>query len=86
MGQYLILGSLPGGVDATLLATEYPPGPGRGPLISILLLIALAVLLSICSTVDAFVAFTFAANSRRVPSWLFLVYTANGGHQIHFHV
>ncbi len=74
MGQYLILGSLLAALMQTLLPQNTLLALGAGPLISILLLIALAVLLSICSTVDAFVALSFAANFSTGSILAFLVY------------
>ena len=59
MGRYLILGAmLAAGLQtfipqATLLAV------GSGPILSVLVMMTLAIILSICSTVDAFVALGF---------------------------
>ena len=47
---------------------------GRGPVLSVLLLIALAVLLSVCSTVDAFIALTFASTFTTGSVLAFLVF------------
>lgn len=59
MGRYLILGAM----LAALLQTVVPQSAllalGSGPVISVLVMMALAVLLSICSTVDAFVSLAF---------------------------
>ena len=74
MGQYLIMGSLLAALMQTLLPQNTLLALGTGPLISILLLIALAILLSICSTVDAFVALSFAANFSTGSILAFLVY------------
>ena len=74
MGQYLIMGSLLAALMQTLLPQNTLLALGTGPLISILLLIGLAVLLSICSTVDAFVALSFAANFSTGSILAFLVY------------
>lgn len=74
MGQYLIMGSLLAALMQTLLPQNTLLSLGTGPLISILLLIGLAVLLSICSTVDAFVALSFAANFSTGSILAFLVY------------
>jgi uncharacterized protein len=47
---------------------------GQGPLLSIFVMVLIAVLLSVCSTVDAFIALAFA-NTFSVGSILaFLVY------------
>jgi hypothetical protein len=59
MGRYLVLGAL----LAALLQTLIPPaallGISQGPVISVLVLMLLAVLLSAGSTVDAFIALSF---------------------------
>jgi uncharacterized membrane protein YraQ (UPF0718 family) len=59
MGRYLVLGAL----LAAALQTFIPQGTllaiGNGPVLSVLVMLALAILLSICSTVDAFVALGF---------------------------
>jgi hypothetical protein len=59
MGHYLVLGAL----MASLLQTVVPQAAllalGSGPVISVITLIGLAILLSVCSTVDAFIARAF---------------------------
>jgi hypothetical protein len=74
MGQLLILGSLLAALMQTLIPQNTLLALGEGPLVSILLLAALAFLLSICSTVDAFVALSFAANFSTGALLAFLVY------------
>jgi hypothetical protein len=74
MGQFLILGSLLAALMQTLIPQNTLLALGKGPLVSILLLAALAFLLSICSTVDAFVALSFAANFSTGALLAFLVY------------
>jgi uncharacterized membrane protein YraQ (UPF0718 family) len=49
-------------------------GVGRGPVISVLVLIVLATVLSICSTVDAFVALSFAGTFTTGSILAFLVF------------
>jgi len=74
MGRYLVVG----GLLAALLQTVLPQATllslGRGPVLSVLLLIALAVLLSVCSTVDAFIALTFASTFTTGSVLAFLVF------------
>jgi hypothetical protein len=74
MGRYLVVG----GLLAALLQTVLPQATllslGRGPVLSVLLLIALAVLLSVCSTVDAFIALTFAGTFTTGSVLAFLVF------------
>jgi uncharacterized membrane protein YraQ (UPF0718 family) len=62
MGRYLVVGS---GL-AALMQTFVPQSTllrlGTGPVLSVLVLVALAVVLSICSTVDSFVALAFVGS------------------------
>ena len=61
MGRFLILGAtLAAGMQA-LLPQQDLLQIGRGPVISVLVMMALAVVLSICSTVDAFVVLGFVS-------------------------
>jgi uncharacterized membrane protein YraQ (UPF0718 family) len=59
MGPYLISGALLASLVQTFLPQAVVLALGSGPVASALALMALAVLLSICSTVDAFIARTF---------------------------
>lgn len=74
IGLFFVIGAL----LAALLQTFVPQNTlialGSGPLLSILIMIALAVILSICSTVDAFVALSFVANFSTGSILAFLVY------------
>ncbi len=74
MGRYLILGAM----LAALLQTVVPQSAllalGSGPLISVLVMMALAVLLSICSTVDAFVSLAFIGTFTTGSILSFLVF------------
>ena len=49
-------------------------GLGSGPVLSIVVMIALAVLLSICSTVDAFIALAFVGTFPTGSLLAFLVF------------
>ncbi len=73
MGRYLIIGS----VLAAALQAVVPQGTllalGSGPLLSVLVMMALAVLLSICSTVDAFVSLAFVGTFTTGSILSFLV-------------
>jgi uncharacterized membrane protein YraQ (UPF0718 family) len=60
MGHYLVLGSLLAAGMQTLVPQSLLLGVGRGPVGSVLALLLLAFVLSVCSTVDAFVALAFA--------------------------
>lgn len=74
MGRYLVMGS----VLAALLQTFVPQtsllAVGSGPLLSVLVMLVLAVVLSICSTVDSFVALAFLGSFTRGSVLAFLVY------------
>lgn len=74
MGRYLVLGA----VLAALLQTFVPQSSllavGSGPLLSVAVMLALAVILSICSTVDSFVALAFLGSFTPGSVLAFLVY------------
>ncbi|MEZ4671128.1 MAG: permease [Anaerolineae bacterium] len=59
MGRYLIIGSLLAALMQTLVSQDVLIALGKGPVISVLVMEALAFLLSVCSTVDAFLALAF---------------------------
>ncbi|NWF70180.1 MAG: permease [Chloroflexi bacterium] len=59
MGRYLIIGSLLAAAMQTLVSQEVLLALGRGPVVSVLVMQMLAFLLSVCSTVDAFLALAF---------------------------
>jgi uncharacterized membrane protein YraQ (UPF0718 family) len=60
MGRYLIIGALLAALLQTFIAQKSLLSVGSGPVLSVLVMQLLAVILSICSTVDAFVALGFA--------------------------
>jgi|FLYN01.1.fsa_nt_gi uncharacterized membrane protein YraQ (UPF0718 family) len=60
MGRYLIIGSLLAATMQTLVSQETLLALGRGPVVSVIAMQALAFVLSVCSTVDAFLALAFA--------------------------
>ena len=60
MGRFLILGAALAALMQTLVPQSFLLGLGSGPVLSVLILMLLAVVLSICSTVDSFVALAFA--------------------------
>jgi uncharacterized membrane protein YraQ (UPF0718 family) len=60
MARFLIIGSLLAAGMQTLVPQSALLALGQGPVISVVALMALAFVLSICSTVDAFVALSFA--------------------------
>lgn len=74
MGRYLVAG----GALAALMQTAVPQALllniSSGPVASVLVMIALAVLLSVCSTVDAFIALAFTGAFTTGSVLAFLVY------------
>jgi uncharacterized membrane protein YraQ (UPF0718 family) len=59
MVRYLIVGSMLAAAMQTLVPQSVLLAIGKGPLTSVFALMALAFVLSVCSTVDAFLALTF---------------------------
>lgn len=59
MGRYLILGSMLSAGLQTFIPQSALLAVGSGPILSVLVMLLLAILLSICSTVDSFVALGF---------------------------
>ena len=59
MGRYLIVGSMLAALMQTIVPQATLLALGSGPIISIIVLMVLAYVLSICSTVDAFLALSF---------------------------
>ena len=60
MARYLIVGSMLAAAMQTLVPQALLLSVGQGPVVSVLVMQALAFVLSICSTVDAFLALAFA--------------------------
>jgi uncharacterized membrane protein YraQ (UPF0718 family) len=59
MGRYLIIGSLLAATMQTLISQDVLIALGKGPIISVIVMQAMAFVLSVCSTVDAFLALSF---------------------------
>ncbi len=59
MGRYLIIGSLLAATMQTLISQDVLVALGKGPIISVIVMQAMAFVLSVCSTVDAFLALSF---------------------------
>jgi len=74
MGKFLVFGA----TLASLMQVVVPRGTllaaGQSPVGSVLVMIALATLLSVCSTVDAFVVLTFAGSFTTGAVLAFLVF------------
>jgi uncharacterized membrane protein YraQ (UPF0718 family) len=60
MSRYLIVGSMLAATMQTVVPQSMLLSIGQGPVVSVVAMQALAFVLSICSTVDAFVALAFA--------------------------
>ncbi len=74
MGRYLVVGGLLAALMQTVIPQAWLTAVSAGPVISVLALIALAVVLSICSTVDAFIALSFAGTFTTGSIIAFLVF------------
>ncbi|HEX9440356.1 MAG TPA: permease [Roseiflexaceae bacterium] len=74
MGRYLVLGALIAATLQTVIPRSTLLALGQGPVVSAIALMALAVVLSICSTVDAFVALAFASSFLPGALLAFLVF------------
>ena len=62
MARYLIAGSMLAALMQTVVSQNVLFSIGQGPVISVLVMQALAFVLSVCSTVDAFLALAFAGS------------------------
>ena len=74
MGRYLILGSLLAAALQTLVSQDVLLTLGRGPVISVIVMQVLAFVLSVCSTVDSFLALAFAGTFTTGSILAFLVF------------
>ncbi len=74
MGAFLVAGALLAALMQTLAPQNALLALGTGPVISVLTLMALAVILSIGSTVDAFIALSFAGTFTTGSLVAFLVF------------
>ncbi len=74
MGRYLILGSALSAGLQTFIPQSALLAIGSGPIFSVLIMLLLAVLLSICSTVDSFVALGFVGTFSFGSVLSFLVF------------
>jgi hypothetical protein len=74
MGRYLVVGGILAAGMQTLIPQSALLGVASGPVLSVFVLTALAVLLSICSTVDAFIALAFAGPFTTGSILSFLVF------------
>lgn len=74
IGRYLIIGAGLSAAAQTLVPRQWLLAIGQGELSSILVLMALAFLLSLCSEADAFIARTFVGQFTGGSILAFLVY------------
>ncbi len=74
MGRYLVIGSMLAAALQTFISQSVLLTIGNGPVLSVLVMLGLAVLLSICSTVDAFVALGFVGTFSFGSVLSFLVF------------
>ena len=74
MGRYLVIGSMLAALLQTFLPQSAMLAVGRGPALSVVVLVALAVILSVCSTVDAFIALAFVGTFTSGAIVAFLTY------------
>ncbi|MBK7916091.1 MAG: permease [Chloroflexi bacterium] len=74
MARYLIVGSMMAATMQTLIPQSTLLALGSGPIISVIIMMALAFVLSICSTVDAFLALSFVNSFTTGSILAFLVF------------
>ncbi len=74
MSRWLILGALLAATLQTFVSQSTLLSIGQGPILSVVVLMALAVMLSICSTVDAFIALALSATFGPGALIAFLVF------------
>jgi uncharacterized membrane protein YraQ (UPF0718 family) len=76
MGRYLVIGAFLAAVLQTFIPQPVLASIGRGPVLSVAVMAAIAVLLSVGSTVDAFIALAFTGQFATGGILSFLVYGA----------
>jgi uncharacterized protein len=74
IGRYLVLGASLAALMQTFIPQSALLAIGQGPVLSVLMLLVVAVLLSICSTVDAFIALAFVNTFSQGAVLAFLVF------------
>ncbi len=74
MGRYLVIGSLLAALMQTLVPQSTLIAVGSGPLVSVLVMQVLAFVLSVCSTVDAFLSLAFAGTFTTGSVLAFLIF------------
>ncbi len=74
MGRFLIAGALLAAAMQTLVPQSTLLAVGQGPIISVFVMMATAFILSVCSTVDAFIALAFSGAFTTGSLFGFLVF------------
>jgi uncharacterized membrane protein YraQ (UPF0718 family) len=74
MGAVLVVGAALAALTQILVPRDWLLGIGQGPVISVAVMMGLAVLLSVCSTVDAFVALAYSGTFTDGSLVAFLVF------------
>ena len=74
MGRFLVIGALLAAMMQTVVPQTWLLVLGQGPVLSVIVLSLLAVLLSVCSTVDSFIALAFMGTFSTGAVLAFLVY------------
>ncbi|MEW6649036.1 MAG: permease [Chloroflexota bacterium] len=74
LGKYLVIGALMAALMQTFVPQSWLLTLGQGPVFSTVVMMLLAVLLSICSTVDSFIALAFTGIFSSGSILAFLVY------------
>ncbi|MEW5987511.1 MAG: permease [Chloroflexota bacterium] len=74
MGRYLVFGAMMAAAMQTIVPQSALLAIGRGPVSSVVALVVLAFVLSICSTVDAFLALSFVNSFTPGAILAFLVF------------
>ena len=74
MGRYLIIGALLAAAMQTLVSQSTLLAIGQGPIISVFVMMVVAFILSVCSTVDAFIALAFSSAFTTGSLFGFLVF------------
>lgn len=74
MGRYLIIGSMLAALMQTVVSQEVLLSLGRGPFVSVIVMQLLAFVLSVCSTVDSFLALAFVGTFTGGSILAFLVF------------
>jgi uncharacterized membrane protein YraQ (UPF0718 family) len=74
MGRYLVVGALLAAAMQTIVPQAVILSIGQGPVSSVVVMLLLAFVLSVCSTVDAFLALAFASGFTTASLLAFLVF------------